>query len=166
MRVFNETQRFTQWWLWLLLLVATLSVIGKPMLTWIQSDYKLNTTFGTGFYIGCGTLFLVVLLFILFKLKITIDERGLSYQFFPIHFKPKLITWKQIDKIGIRTYKPLMEYGGWGYRLGMGGKAINVKGNKGIQIKLKNGDSLLLGTQKMMEAQTVINRYFKKDEGI
>ncbi len=166
MRVFNETQRFTQWWLWLLLLVAALSVIGKPVLTWIQSDYKLNTTFGTGFYIGCGTLFLVVLLFILFKLKITIDERGLSYQFFPIHFKPKLITWEQVDKIGIRTYKPLMEYGGWGYRLGMGGKAMNVKGNKGIQIKLKNGDSLLLGTQKMKEAQTVINRYFKKDEGI
>lgn len=166
MRVFNETQRFNQWWLWLILGVSTLAVITKPIVTWVQSDFKNNAVFETGFWIGCITLFLVILLFMFMKLSVTIDEKGIKYQFFPIHLKPKLLAWQEIDKIGTRTYKPLVEYGGWGYRWGMGGKALNVKGNKGIQIKLKNGDSLLIGTQKKEEAKTVINTYIKKHEGV
>ncbi len=162
MRVFNETQRFDQWWLWLILAVSTLSVTAKPIVVWVQSDFKNTTAFNTGFWIGCVTLVVVITLFMFFKLTVSIDDRGVSYQFFPIHLNPKLLPWKQIEKIEIRTYKPLMEYGGWGYRWGMGGKALNVKGNKGIQIKLKNGDSLLVGTQKMEEAKTVINKYFQK----
>jgi len=43
---------------------------------------------------------------------------------------------------------------------------LNVKGNKGIQIKLQNVASLLIGAQKMEEAQTAINRHFKKDERV
>lgn len=166
MRVFNETQRFTQWWLWLIIAVSTLAVLTEPIINWIQSDFKNSSAFDTGFWIGCGTLFLVLLLFVLFKLTTGIDEEGISYQFFPIHLKPILLDWNKIERVGTRKYKPLIEYGGWGYRLGMGVKALNVKGNKGIQLKLKNGDSLLIGTQKVDQAQTVINRYFKKDEGI
>lgn len=166
MRVFNETQRFNQWWLWLILGLTSLAVTAKPVVSWVQSDFKNTAFFNTGFWIGCVALTLVIALFIFFKLSVNIDERGVSYQFFPIYLKPKLIPWTTIDKIGTRKYKPLMEYGGWGYRWGMGGKALNVKGNKGIQIKLKNGDSLLIGTQKMEEAKTTINIYFKKDERV
>lgn len=166
MRVFNETQRFNQWWLWLILGVSTLVVITKPMVNWVRSDFKDSSVFDTGFLIGCGTMLLVLFLFILFKLTTCMDERGISYQFFPIHSKPKLLAWKEIDKVWTRTYKPLIEYGGWGYRIGKGGKALNVSGNMGIQIKLKNGTSLLIGTQKKEAAQTVINTYFKKDERI
>ena len=166
MRVFNETQQFTQWWLWLILAVSTLAVITKPVVLWIASDFKNHIVFGTSFWIGGGTMILVLILFIVFKLTTWIDEKGISYQFFPIHLKPKLLAWDKIEQIGTRKYKPLIEFGGWGYRWGIGGKALNVKGNKGIQIKLQNGDSLLIGTQKINQAQTVINKYFKKDERI
>lgn len=166
MRVFNETQRFNQWWLWLILGASTLAVITKPIVEWAQSDFKDNATFDTGFWIGSVTMVAVIFLFILFRLSVTIDERGLSYQFFPIHLQPKSIPWTEIEKIGTRRYKPLIEFGGWGYRIGMGGKALNVRGNMGIQLKLKNGDSLLLGTQKIELAQKVINNYYKKDERV
>lgn len=166
MRVFNETQQFTQWWLWLVLAVSSLAVIGKPIVSWAQSDFENSGVFDISFWIGCGTMILVLLLFVLFKLTTGIDEKGIRYQFFPIHLKPKMLAWDKIEKIGTRTYKPLIEFGGWGYRWGIGGKALNVKGNKGIQVKLKNGNSLLIGTQKVDEAQNVINRYFKRDEGI
>lgn len=166
MRVFNETQRFNQWWLWLILGASALVVISKPIINWIQSDFKDTSAFDNGFLIGCGTMLLVLYLFILFKLTTSIDERGISYQFFPMQLQPKLLPWKEIEKVWTRQYRPLMEYGGWGYRWGKRGKALNIKGNKGIQIKLKNGKSLLLGTQKMKEAQAVLNKYHTTNEGI
>lgn len=68
----------------------------------------------------------------------------------------------------MRTYSPIKEYGGWGYRITLkNGKAFNVTGNKGIQLVLKSGKKLLIGTQQESEASLVINRYLKKyDEGI
>ncbi|MFD0798067.1 hypothetical protein ACFQZJ_11375 [Maribacter chungangensis] len=166
MRVFNETQRFNQWWLWLILGASALVVINKPIINWIQSDFKDTSAFDTGFLIGCGTVLFVLYLFILFKLTTSIDERGISYQFFPMQLQPKLLLWKEIEKVWTRQYRPLMENGGWGYKWGTSGKVMTVKGNKGIQIKMKNGKSLLLGTQKMKEAQAVLNKYHTTNEGI
>ena len=42
------------------------------------------------------------------------------------------------------------------------GKALNIKGNIGIQIIFKNGKKLLLGTQKQNEAKMVIETYKDK----
>lgn len=73
-----------------------------------------------------------------------------------------------MEKCYVRTYSPIREYGGWGFRQALGekGKAYNVKGNKGIQIQLKTGKNILIGTQKEKDAQQVINRNFKKDERV
>tara|TARA_R110002051_G_scaffold101478_1_gene172292 strand:- start:11577 stop:11909 length:333 start_codon:yes stop_codon:yes gene_type:complete len=102
----------------------------------------------------------------LFRLKTIIDEIGIHYQFTPINFSKKTIRWSEIDKCYVRTYKPIKEFGGWGYRSSFGSrKAINIKGNKGIQLVLKDGKNLLIGTQKENDANKVIERYFKtKDE--
>ncbi len=115
MRVFNETQRFTQWWLWLVLVVTMIAALAKPIVAWAQSNFKDNSVFDTSFWISCATMFLVLLLFNLFKLTTVIDEKGISYHFFPFHLKPKLLHWNEIENIGTRKYKPLKEYGGWGY---------------------------------------------------
>ena len=88
------------------------------------------------------------------------DERGISYRFYPFQLTTKLISWDTMHKCNTRRYKPIMEYGGWGFRIGLGGKALNVKGNRGVQIELKNGKRLLIGTQKPNEAQQVIQKHF------
>lgn len=72
MRVFKETQRFRQWWLCLILTVSTLVVITKPIVVWVQWDFEDTTFYETGFWIGSNTLFTVILLFIFFKLWVTI----------------------------------------------------------------------------------------------
>jgi len=40
--------------------------------------------------------------------------------------------------------------------------AINVSGDIGIQIELKNNKKILIGTQKETEAKNVLNTYLKK----
>jgi hypothetical protein len=62
--------------------------------------------------------------------------------------KKKFFSWEEIEKISVREYSPLFEYGGWGIRRGKSGRAYNVKGNIGLQLVLKNGKKILLELKK------------------
>lgn len=169
MRVFQEKQRFTQWWLHVIN-VAVLGLMAYSCYQWfVLKEASGNVAADdTGVQITVlATLFLALAFLYSCTLETTIDESGIAYRFFPIQLKPKKIVWKEMDQCHTRTYKPIAEYGGWGYRMGFGkGKALNVKGNQGIQIVLKNGKKLLLGTQEPEAAQAVITKYFKNHEGI
>ncbi|MCQ0110186.1 hypothetical protein JGC31_01235 [Zhouia sp. CL16] len=59
-------------------------------------------------------------------------------------------------------YNPIKDYGGYGWRIGFRGKgkALNIRGNKGIQIIYKNNKKLLIGTQKPELADKTITTYF------
>ena len=108
-----------------------------------------------------GILASALLIFI-FKLTTRIDENGIHYQFFPFQFKLKLISWNEITRAYVRIYDPVGEYGGWGLKGGWSkskGKAINVSGDIGIQLELKTGKKLLIGTQKKEEATKVLQTY-------
>ncbi len=45
------------------------------------------------------------------------------------------------------TYRPLIDYGGWGIRYGRKGTAYTVSGNQGIQIVFNTSRKLILGSQ-------------------
>jgi hypothetical protein len=53
-------------------------------------------------------------------------------------------------------YNPLLEYGGWGIRFGRTGVAYNMRGNEGVQLVLKNGRRVLLGSQRAAELAATI----------
>ncbi|MFT6935053.1 MAG: hypothetical protein ACJAUQ_001446 [Maribacter sp.] len=169
MRVFKETQRFRQWWLQ----VINLSLLGFPIFGY-YNWYVLKKSMGNvaaddtkGQVIFIVIISFAVCILYIFKLETIIDKRGICYRFFPFHRNPKQLSWNDLKNCYTRKYRPIKEYGGWGYRFGFNkGKALNVKGNQGIQLELTTGKKLLLGTQIPEEEQIVINRYFKKDERI
>ena len=165
MRVLNETQRFNQWWLQCLN-IGLVVFLGYCCYKWFivkEAVDKVVEGNSTGQLIVIASVVPVVLFLYLLKLNTLINEAGIHYQFFPFHLSKRTIRWNEIQNCYVRTYSPIREYGGWGYRISMGknGKAFNVKGNKGIQIKFKNGKRLLLGTQQAKNAQEVVERYFK-----
>ena len=149
--LFQETQRFTQWWLWLLLAIIGYFIF-KPLYFSIKENQNLTVDQWVGFII----LGLVVLLFVLVKLETQIKDDGIYVRFFPFVPKFKFYPWSEISIAVVRKYRPLMEYGGWGIRFGRNGKAYNIKGNKGLQLKFKNGNALLIGTQKAEELERVL----------
>ena len=54
----------------------------------------------------------------------------------------------EIVRLEARTYSALREYGGWGIR-GWGGKrAYNVSGNRGVELTLKDGHKVMIGSQR------------------
>jgi hypothetical protein len=164
MRVFLEQQRFTQTWLIVLISVSTIA----PLAIVINAFLKEKSTMSlTELIVISISLILCLGIIFVFKLKTRIDEKGIHYQFFPFHLSYKTITWQEINKAHIRKYDAISEYGGWGLKGGAlwnkkNGKAINVKGDLGIQLELKNNKKLLIGTQKPNDAQQTITHYLKK----
>ncbi|SDU03334.1 hypothetical protein SAMN04487762_1407 [Polaribacter sp. Hel1_33_78] len=164
MKIFKEEQRFTQTWLIVLLAMSIIVPIGIT----IQEYAKENTKMTTNEFVLTLVGVLVSVLFIFFfKLTTRIDEKGIHYQFFPFHFSLRTINWLEINSAKVRTYDPIGEYGGWGLKGGSfwnksKGKAINISGDIGIQLTLKNGKKLLIGTQKESEAKRVLGTYKNK----
>jgi len=96
------------------------------------------------------------LLFFLARLMIEVREDGLYYCFFPFHFSWHRLGFSDIRTAEARSYRPLLEYGGWGIRYGFKGKAYNARGNQGVQLQLNNGRRILFGSQKAEELAAAI----------
>ena len=136
--IFEENQKFTQWWLWVILLSFPIIALGP---------FDENTVNIYHVLIGLFIPFL----FYLFELRLKVNVEGLHYQFFPFHFKSHTIKLEDIESIKAMEYSPLKEYGGWGIKYGFKGKAYNVCGNKGVKIFLNNGTNIMFGSQKYNE---------------
>lgn len=93
-------------------------------------------------------------------LTTAISTQGISYQFFPFQRQSKLIAWDEIKTCYVRTYSPLKEYGGWGYRNYPKNSAYTVSGVVGIQLMLNTQKFILLGTNRRVQAQAVINSIY------
>lgn len=63
----------------------------------------------------------------------------------------RTIALADIASAQVRTYSPIMEYGGWGIRWGRGGRAYNARGNRGVQLVLRSGERVLVGSQRPEE---------------
>ncbi|WP_299103270.1 hypothetical protein [uncultured Winogradskyella sp.] len=164
MKIFNEEQRFNQNWLIILILIGTLIPLGI-----MAKEYTTNqSSFSTSDIIMFTSVILVsASIIFIFKLDTRIDDNGIHYKFFPSHWSFKVIRWNEIEKVYVRTYSAISEYGDWGLRgssllKSSKGKAINVSGDIGIQLELINGKKLLIGTQKRTEAISVLETYKEK----
>ncbi len=165
MMTFKEIQRFRQPWLWVLLGLLWLSMTGMFAYGIIRQliqgiPFGSSPMSDTGLIISAIFTFLlitaIVVLFITARLTTRINNEGIFYRFSPFHREERSIAWEQISDIRIVSYHPIRQFGGWGIRYGKNAIAYNVSGNKGIEITLKNGERILLGTQKAEVMKSVL----------
>lgn len=148
--LFEEKQKFKQWWLWLLLLGLNGFIFYK---IFIENDYG-NSSKTAGIIVLIVMLSLL-LLFYFINLETRIFSDRIELKFFPFINHWKKYPFKSIEKMEVIKYHPILDYGGWGIRL----SAYNISGNKGLKIyyKKKNyRDSVLIGTQKPEELAKII----------
>jgi hypothetical protein len=100
---------------------------------------------------GIALNVVVTLILIFAKLQTRLNSSALYIRFFPFHLAYKKISFDEIGTVYARTYQPLGEFGGWGIRWGSAGRAYNVSGNRGVQLELKNGKRILIGSQRADE---------------
>jgi len=144
--LFTEKQRFNQWWLWLLLAVCS----ATPIIIFYK-EYTNNTVSSNNLW-ALIIIFLASILFAVLRMKTVVTEENIQLTQYPF-------VWKTIHLSDINTMK-VINYGfvgGWGIRLWTKyGTVYNVRGNKGLHIKLKNGKQFVIGTQKPQELEKVV----------
>lgn len=152
--LFEEKQRFTQWWLYASL-VPVMVLVGvmlwKEGVAWYEWWPMLVMLSVTG-------------LLQLVTLRTVITTDSVTIYFFPLLLKPKVFRWADIEQAYVRRYNPLGEYGGWGIK-GWGskhGKAYNVKGDKGLQLVLQDGRKILIGTQHIQDLEQLLLDHFNQ----
>jgi hypothetical protein len=158
---FSEQQWLRQKWLWILMFGINLLIFyGFIQQIVFDKPYGTQPTSDLGITLVLLLMTVTTMLLLSIRLDTEVDKDGIKYRYFPFHLTTKAISWDDVSKAYIRKYNPIMEYGGWGIRWGTYGKgnAYNVAGNMGLQLVLKNGKKLLLGTQKADDLDRVIEQ--------
>jgi len=146
---FREEQRFRQWWIWLIVVgIAVMSwwgfiqqiVLKRPFGTnpgpdWLM--WLLLVVFGIGF----------PLMFLRMKLISEVKQASIHIRYWP--FVDRDILFTDIERYQARTYNAIKEYGGWGVRKWSDSKvAYNISGNEGVELILKDGCLVMIGSQQ------------------
>jgi hypothetical protein len=155
---YSEIQRFRQWWLWVLCLVFPVSSLWA-----LVQQIIVGSFFGSnpeGFMV---LIILVIIggLFTWFMYTTGLDtevyEEGLRIRFLPFHRNWRVYLFSYMQKAEAITYRPLMDYGGWGIRSGRKGKAYNVSGNKGVLLTFRDGNHVLIGSNNHQVLFSAVN---------
>lgn len=163
---FSEIQRFRQPWLWAVIVLSSALlfivfgwglmeqlVFGRPWGNRPLPDALLVMISSAVLLINA----VLVYLFYSLRLITRIDSAGVFIRFYP--FPVSVIPFADIQSCVTRTYRPLLEYGGWGIRYGRSGKAYNISGDQGVQLVLKTGKRILIGSQQSGRLAAAINRH-------
>lgn len=148
---FREVQRFRQPWYWAIQIPALAAlgyivfrqfVLGKP----VGNHPASNTSLA----IIAAMAVLFVVWFIKLELGTEVRDDVLEIRFRGL-FARRVIPLAQIQHFEAKTYRPIRDYGGWGVRRGAAGMAYNVSGNRGVELRLADGKSLLIGSERPEE---------------
>lgn len=153
-KLFEEKQKFTQWWLWLILtiilLIPSFGIYKQFVLNEELGDHPSSNLGMVLFLISIAVL---IAFFLLIQLKTEVTEAEIRVRFFPL--VTKRIKWSDIKSAKMVNYGFI---GGWGIRLWTEyGTVYNIKGNIGVALELNNGKKYLIGTQKEMEFNRVLD---------
>jgi len=160
---FRESQRFNQTWLWTALLVLTAVLVFK---TTAQVIFGIPWGYdppSTGLLLLVNVIWIaVIFLFASIRLDTLIDKEGIKYRFFPFHLSERVIRWESIAGCSVElfSYVTMRRYHGIRYRILHGGWTYTIRGNRWIQIDIRNGKRVFIGTQKPDEVRIVLRKLF------
>jgi hypothetical protein len=147
---FHESQRFHGAILGLLVAAFVVVVVvtivevvaGRPAEVWLV-------------VVGPLVVLVVALLLSLSHLDVDVTDEGLTIAFRYV-WPARRIAFSEIVGLEVRHYDPLLEYGGWGVRLGPKGWGYMTNGNEGVQLRLRKGIPVLIGSTRPRELEAAI----------
>jgi hypothetical protein len=149
-------------WIWLVILPICVGLIGffawamveqlvwgRPVGDQPMSDLMLMILGPLLILLSVGLLWMMWAA----RLVTEVRDDGIYVRFHPFHRDFRGFLWGGIDSFEACTYRPILEYGGWGIRFGSDAEAYNVSGNRGLQLDLKWGrpGRVLIGSQRPEE---------------
>ena len=153
---FREVQRFRQPWLWAVLL-SGLAFLGFAIYSQVVERQPLgNHPASDSHLLLIGVLYLLMVAwFALIALVTEVYDDFIRVQMLWM-WVPKRIPFRDIKTAQAVTYRPILEYGGWGIRRGTNGWAYNISGNRGVRLQYQNGKTFLIGSRRAEELALAI----------
>lgn len=155
--IFHEEQRFRQWWVWLMVYgVAAIQwwgfiqqiVVGIPWGNNPGPDWMM-WLFWVLFGIGLPVFFHIL------KLTVEVTPEQIFVGYRPL--TKRIIPLSDVAAVEARTYKAIREYGGYGLRGTRRNTAYNVSGNRGVELTLRDGRQVMIGSQRAAELALAID---------
>jgi hypothetical protein len=157
--LFSERQRFRQIWLWIILLgINGIIISGLIKQLFLGEKFGNKPMSDSGIIIATIITLLLSVFFFSSRLETNIKTDGIYVRLFPIQLTFRFYSWDKLNQSYIRQYNAITEYGGWGFRGFRSNRALNVSGDKGIQLVFQDGSKLLIGTNRPDEARETLKR--------
>lgn len=149
--LFQETQKFNQWWLCIIFMGIVL--ISLSLFNW-DNDFVNQLT--TDKIIPSSIAVGILVLFLSIKMVTTITEDKITVSFFP--FTKREFYWTGLQFAQVIDYGFI---GGWGIRIWTSyGTVYNLRGSKGLHIKTAD-KQYVIGTQKEEKLRSKIAHLLK-----
>lgn len=146
--MFSETQRLAPW--------VYLLVVGGSVVA-VAGVYFATRGMAEGdIVVAAIAAALALEIALLHSLKLTTRVDAEAIEMRGMWLINRRIAFAEIEHAELRKYKPLLEYGGWGFRIGPAGKAYNARGDEGVQLVLKSGERALIGSQRAAELAAIL----------
>jgi hypothetical protein len=156
---FREVQPIRQWWITVLLLVpcvVTLTgsfqqlILGRPWGTRPLSNLPFAL-------IEAGLIgFAVWIHLVRLETEVRNGEPVIRYRGL---WPTRRIPLSEIVKARSITYRPIVDYGGFGVRWGWDGSMIfNARGDRGVEIIPRNGKRIVVASQRPADLERAIGR--------
>jgi hypothetical protein len=155
---FLEEQRFRQFWVYLLLAIPVVImwwgfleqiILGRQ---WGDRPAPNWVVILTWLLFGIG----LPGFFWMLRMNTRVDGTGVEVRWSPIK-SGATVAYSEIECHESITYRPIREFGGWGVR--WGGKqrrAYNVSGDRGVELFLTDGRSIVVGSERSDELANAI----------
>ena len=103
------------------------------------------------------------LLFLSLRLVLELTSDQIVIRFRPLH--RRVIRLAEIERLEVRTYSAVKEYGGWGVKgWSRNNVAYNVSGNRGVELTLHDGRRVMLGSQRPDELAAAIETLRRSED--
>jgi len=145
-RIFKESQTYFGTWIMYVIILTELPILILLIVLYATSNDKQEMVIALG--IVLGTMLLVFILILHLKLETKIDDKSISFRYTPFIRKWRHFQKEAVKSCEVIKYSPLVNYGGWGFKVNITSKAYFVLGNTGILLDVGETKKILIGTMK------------------
>jgi hypothetical protein len=105
------------------------------------------------------TLLGVAILLRSLRLVTKIDEKGIRFQFYPLHYRKHKIKWEELSEVRVVKMQIGAQLSGWNVSIGKPELFYSFTGRNGLELHLKNGGYIFIGSQEPEKLAEAIKPY-------
>lgn len=156
--LFHEKQYFRQPAVWILVALTDLIVLYSLVyILWLDPDKEEIAAA----WAVAGSLLLCLIMTVMFlktALETFVRADGIYFRFTLFQKKIRHLPPGEVIRWEIRDVKPVLEFGGYGYRKNKKGTAYLVSGGKAVFFTLSDGKKIVIGTSKPAMLSTALSQ--------